>query len=283
MHSIIIPIFPTNFQEALRKLHILNEISDKNISVSLISLQSFFTSPETSNDFVSTLIKEAKPKYTISQVWMDEIFGKYNIFPSICPEKNDHYAYFDIVKVFIPYIKGNILTDGNAIYLGGDFDKAYIEKLLDYKFTDSKVQVYILEPKKNIIEEINKNFKDKNYKHITWEKFKNGVDTIPGDTSVVIYNTAHFIKLLSDTAAEINESVLSSIIMMERCVEFTNYMDAIISLCYNYKLIPAPVLTPATKEDKEVVNKEPENILTDELETQVPNIKKYSKKRMRKG
>lgn len=277
MHSIIIPIYPTNFQETLRKLHILNEIDDKNITVSLISLQAFFTSPETSNDFVSTLIKEAKAKYPISQIWMDEIFGKYNIFPAICPEKNDHYAYFDIVKIFIPYIRGNILTDGNVIYLGGDFDKSYIEKLLEYKFTDSKVQVYILEPKTNIIDEINKNFKDKNYSHITWEKFKNNTTTLPGDTSVVIYNSAHFIKLLSDTAAEINESVLSSIIMMERCVEFTNYMDAIISLCYNYKLIPAPVLTPITQEKEEVS----ETIL-EETDRKMSNKTKYSKKRMRK-
>lgn len=283
--NIVIPVNPKSLNTTLEILETLNEID--NISITLISLKDFFESDKISNDFISNLINKAKSKHSISQIWMDEIFNSYNIFPSICKENVDIYKYFDIVKIFIPYIK-ELMWFEKVIFLNEKFSINNLNTIVNLEFNDIAVQAYVLKSDKDIITTINNDFALHGYPKVTWNNFKSATD-IPGNTNVVVYNSKHFNKIFAENTIDTNKNTFQSIINLQRFIEFTDYMDALISLCYNYKTFelvsdieeesPQPDQENSNVEETETIspseelNPEPEEVIEEP-----PQLKKKSTK-----
>lgn len=231
--NIIIPLYPTSYDTTLSILKQLNDIN--NITISLISLKSFFGEKE-SNDFVSKLINEANSPHRIMQVWMDEIFLSYNIFPAIYPGVADEFKYFEIVKIFIPYIR-ELSHYNRLIYIEHPITIDDINTLINTQF-ENGVQVITLENTSNIIDNINNDFKNhKSYNNMSWDKFKGSNDIIPADTRVIVYNIKYFNEIFTKSDVSVNRQIFTSILDLQRLIEFKDYMDALVSLCYNYKTI----------------------------------------------
>ena len=259
MYNIVIPVYPNTFNETINKINILNDIN--NISISLISLREFFTSPKTSNEFISDIINKGKSKHPINQIWMDEIFSQYNIFPAICKDTTNIYKYFEVVKIFIPYIREVMFNSSEGIvYIDRDFTANDIKNILSEKISNISIQALIL-PCSNtdeMISKINEDFSSHKFQ-ATWTSFK--YEALPGNTSVIIYNVKNFSKLLAENHEDINRNTFESMLNLLRFVEFSDYIDALISLCYNYEFITKytiPIEEPNIKEEPEEIIEEPE-------------------------
>jgi hypothetical protein len=293
MYNIVIPVYPNAFSETINKINILNDIN--NISISLISLREFFTSPKTSNEFISDIINKGKSKHPINQIWMDEIFSQYNIFPAICKDTTNIYKYFEVVKIFIPYIREIMFNSSEGIvYIDRDFTVNDIKNILSEKIPDISTQALIL-PCSNsdeMISKINEDFSSHKFNKAAWSSFKNNI--LPGNTSVILYNVKHFSKLLTETGESVNRNTFESMLNLLRFVEFSDYIDALISLCYNYNFITKytiPIEEPHIKDEPEEIIEEPNtkeepeiieepNIVTEEKPPQ--KLKKVSKTKMKK-